>query len=80
MLKKLSQIVQVVHIPLGIKLRFKGSHVIFFQSAKCSHKADHTTNGQLYRYIYSHCFSIGKKFAHPLKACRNKRQQDAKNE
>ena len=52
----------------------------FYQSAKCSHKNDHTTSGQLYRHICSHCFSLGKKFAHPLKDCRNKHQQDAKNE
>ena len=32
----------------------------FYQSAKCSHKNDHTTSGQLYRHICSYCFSLGK--------------------
>ena len=59
----------------------QGVHVnLDNKSAKCSHKNDHTTSGQLYRHICSHCFSLGKKFAHPLKDCRNKRQQDAKME
>ena len=62
------------------KTEVQGVPCRFFQSAKCSHKTDHTTSGQLYRHICSHCFSIGKRFAHPLKDCRNKRQQDAKNE
>ena len=47
----------------------------FFQNAKCAHKTDHTTNGQLYRHICSFCHGQGKKFAHALKDCRNKRQE-----
>ena len=38
------------------------------------HKNNHTINGQLYRHICSFCHSTGKKFSHPLKDCRNKRQ------
>ena len=51
----------------------------YFQSGKCSHKTEHTTNGQLYKHLCSHCHSLGKKFSHALKDCRNKRQ-DSKNE
>ena len=50
-----------------------------FQSGKCSHKVDHTSNGQLYHHICSHCHSAGKRFSHPLKKCRNKHQQEPKN-
>ena len=38
----------------------------YFQSGKCSHKTDHTTNGQLYKHWCSHCYSLGKKFSHAL--------------
>ena len=34
----------------------------YFQSGKCSHKTEHTTNGQLYKHLCSHCHSLGKKF------------------
>ena len=51
----------------------------YFQSGKCAHKNDHTTNGQLYRHICSFCHGLGKKFAHQLKDCRNK-CQEAKND
>ena len=44
----------------------------YFQSGKCSHKVDHTSNGQLYCHICSHCYSTGKCFSHPLKECRNR--------
>ena len=66
--------------PAKNKAEAQGVPCKFYQSMKCSHKNDHTTNGQLYKHICTHCFSLGKKFAHPLKDCRNKRQQDAKNE
>ena len=52
--QKLSQIIQIVKISQKTQLRSKGSHVKFFQSAKCSHKTDHTISGQLYRHICSH--------------------------
>ena len=51
----------------------------YFQSGKCNHKAEHNTNGQLYKHWCSHCYSLGKRFTHALKDCRNKRQ-DSKNE
>ena len=49
----------------------------YFQSGKCSHKVDHTSNGQLYCHICSHCH---KRFSHSLKECQNKRHQEPKNE
>ena len=51
----------------------------YFQSGKCNHKAEHNTNGQLYKHWCSHCYSLGKRFTHALEDCRNKRQ-DSKNE
>ena len=41
----------------------------YFQSGKCSHKVDYTSNGQLYHHICSHCHSAGKRFSHSLKEC-----------
>ena len=58
-----------------VKTESHGTPCKFFQSGKCSNKNDHTTNGQLYRHICSFCHGLGKKFAHPLKDCRNKRQE-----
>ena len=62
-----------------VKSDSQGVPCKFFQSGKCAHKSDRTTNGQLYRHICSFCHSLGKKFAHQLKDCRNKRHE-AKNE
>ena len=52
----------------------------FFQTGKCPHKSDHTTSGQFYKHICSFCASLGKRFAHPLKDFRNRKDQDSKNE
>ena len=62
-----------------IKNESQGVMCKYFQSGKCSHKTDHTTNGQLYKRWCSHCYSLGKRFSHALKDCRNK-HQDSKNE
>ena len=54
----------------------------FFQSQKCPHKSDHHTAGQFYRHICSFCNTLGKRFHHPLKECRNSKRNptDSKNE
>ena len=62
------------------KAKVQGAVCKYYQSGKCSHKFNHTTSGQLYKHICSHCHASGKKFPHPSKDCRNKRQQDAKND
>ena len=62
-----------------VKADSQGIPCRFFQAGKCSHKNNHTVNGQLYRHICSFCHSTGKKFSHPLKDCRNMRQE-SKNE
>ena len=41
---------------------------------------DHTTNGQLYTHICAHCVTLGKRFPHALKDCRNKKENQSKNE
>ena len=51
-----------------------------FQTSKCTHKSDHTTNGQLYRHICSHYDGVGKRFSSPLKDYRIKHTKDQKNE
>ena len=61
------------------KAEVQGAVCKYYQSGKCSHKFNHTTSGQLYKHICSYCHASGKKFPHPSKDCRNKRQQDAKN-
>ena len=54
----------------------------YFQSGKCTHKADHVTAGQLYKHICNFCNSSGKQLNHPLRDCRNakKKNEIAKNE
>ena len=54
----------------------------FFQSPKCPHKGDHQTGGQFYRHICSFCNTLGKRFPHPVKKCRNSKRSstDSKNE
>ena len=54
----------------------------FFQNQKCPHKGDHHTSGQFYRHICSYCNTLGKRFPHALKDCRNskKSNSDSKNE
>ena len=54
----------------------------FFQSQKCPHKGDHHTGGHLYRHICSFCNTLGKRFPHPIKECRNSKRTntDSKNE
>ena len=54
----------------------------FFQSQKCPHKGDHHTAGQLYKHICSFCNTLGKRFPHALKDCRNSKKPtvDSKNE
>ena len=43
----------------------------FFQNQKCPHKSNHYTSGQLYKHICSFCSTLGKRFPHALKDCRN---------
>ena len=53
----------------------------FYQNGKCSHKSDHTNNGQLYKHICSNCYSTDKRLVHTAKDCRiSKRQHDSKND
>ena len=53
----------------------------FLHNGKCTHQNDHTTGGQLYKHICSHCYGLGKRLPHPQKDCRaHKRSQDSKNE
>ena len=54
----------------------------FYQNQKCPHKGDHHTSGQFYRHICSYCNTLGKRFPHALKDCRNskKSSSDSKNE
>ena len=46
----------------------------FFQSQKCPHKGDHHTAVQLYKHICSVCNTLGKRFPHALKDCRNSKK------
>ena len=46
----------------------------FFQNQKCPHKGDHHTSGQWYRHICSFCNTLGKRFPHALKDCRNSKK------
>ena len=61
---------------------FPGVPCKFFQSQKCPHKGDHHTSGQWYRHICSFCNTLGKRFPHALKDCRNSKKSspDSKNE
>ena len=54
----------------------------FFQNQKCPHKGDHHMAGQLYKHICSFCNTLGKRFPHALKDCRNSKKStaDSKNE
>ena len=54
----------------------------FFQNQKCPYKGDHHTSGQWYRHICSFCNTLGKRFPHALKDCRNSKKSnpDSKNE
>ena len=54
----------------------------YFQTGKCTHKADHVTAGQLYKHICNFCNNSGKQLNHPLRDCRNakKKNESAKNE
>ena len=54
----------------------------YFQTGKCTHKADHVTAGQLYKHICNFCHANGKQLNHPSKDCRNsrKRNEPSKNE
>ena len=54
----------------------------YFQTGKCTHKADHLTAGQLYKHICNFCNNSGKQLNHPLRDCRNakKKNESAKNE
>ena len=54
------------------KTEAQGAPCRYYQSGKCNYKSYHTTSGQLYRHICSHCYSTGKIFVHPLKDCRTK--------
>ena len=62
------------------KMDTQGMVCKFFQTGKCIQKGDHTTNGQLYTHICAHCVTLGKRFPHALKDCRNKKENQLKNE
>ena len=62
------------------KMDSQGVPCKFFQTDKCPHKSDHTTSGQLYKHICSFCASLGRRYAHPLKDCRNRKDNNSKNE
>ena len=62
------------------KMDTQGMVCKFFQTGKCIQKGDHTTNGQLYTHICAHCVTLGKRFPHALKDCRNKKENQSKNE
>ena len=67
-----------------------------FKSQRCGHdqvtvkhkvpwpqnKGDHHTAGKLYKHIYSFCNTLGKRFPHALKECRNSKKSTgySKNE
>ena len=46
----------------------------YFQTGKCTHKADHVTAGQLYKHICNFCHGNGKQSNHPFKDCRNSKK------
>ena len=46
----------------------------YFQTGKCTHKADHVTAGQLYKHICNFCHGSGKQLNHPFKDCRNSKK------
>ena len=57
--------------PKKVNTESQGVPCKFFQSQKCPHKTDHHTGGQFYRHICSFCNTLGKRFPHPVKECRN---------
>ena len=61
---------------VGGKMDSLGMPCKYFQTGKCPNKNDHTTSGQLYRYICTYCITLGKRFTHPLKDCCNEKDQD----
>ena len=68
--------------PQKVNTESQGIPCKFFQSQKCPHKTDHHTGGQFYRHICSFCNTLGKRFPHPVKECRNSKRvnTDSKNE
>ena len=79
------------HAQKVVKMRSKKSNAElpgvpckFFQTQKCSHKTDHHMDRQLYKHICSTTKhnTLGKRFPHALKDCRNSKKStaDSKNE